>query len=86
MRIETWQAFLALVVAVLGGGGLASIFRVKALNERDYSNSAVALAEAYGRLIDQLEHRIKSLELENKELRVRIVHLEERLDGHPKAV
>lgn len=85
MRLEAWQGLLALLAAGLGGGGIAGLFRVRSLNRKDDANSAVLLAGAYAKLIDQLEHRIKSLELENSELRVRVLHLEERLDGRRPA-
>lgn len=62
MTVQTWQAGLGLLIALLGGGGLAALFRVGARNQLDRSNSAVALAEAYGKLIDQLEARIVTLE------------------------
>lgn len=77
MNPELWQAAAAFVA----GSGLASLFRVRSLNRRDDANSAVALAGAYAKLIDQLEHRIKMLETENLELRSRILHLEEAFNG-----
>lgn len=58
MKPELWQAAIAFIV----GGGFASIFRVRARNQLDNANSAVALASAYGKLIDQLEKRISLLE------------------------
>lgn len=76
MKLEFWQAAVAVVVAVFGGGGAAALLRVGSRNQLDHANSAVVLATAYGKLIDQLETRIDALEGENKLLRDRVASLE----------
>lgn len=55
--------------------------RVRAEAGERHENSAVALATAYGKLIDQLEQRIKNLEDENSAQRKLITELRDRITG-----
>jgi len=81
MRVESWEVAVTLAATAFGSGGFVALFRTPSRNRLDDANSAVALAGAYAKLIDQLEHRIKMLEVENTELRSRVLDLEERMNG-----
>lgn len=66
-----------IALSAMFGGGLVSLFRVSARNRLDNANSAVALTNAYGKLIDQLEKRSSLLEKRISYLEDRITVLEQ---------
>jgi len=85
--MEIWQSIIALIIGLLGGGGIVALIKAKSENKlleaqaecEDAKTDKVA-AESWVMLIQSMNERLTAMATENKELKQEVTDLSIEID------
>jgi len=85
--MEIWQSIIALVVGLLGGGGIVALIKAKSENKlleaqacHEEANTDKVAAESWVLLIQNMNMRLTALAVENQELKQEVDDLSCEID------